>query len=193
MKVKVSTLLTAMLVLVSLSLTSCYVESEGPVGPRGPAGEDGWSDIKIITFDVYYDAWSRDNSELNYWYYVYQTSTIDYYIVDKGAVLFYYGYYDRDGYVNKWYSIPFTNVYYDEGQGMYFEKIYDANYSPGQIELEIRDLNTVQFDYPDDRDIKVKAVILEGDLYSSLIKKGVDVKDLDALQRELNKIKGVEK
>ncbi len=186
MKKNLSYILASFFILISFSLNSCSIEGEGPMGPPGPKGEDGWSDIKIITFTIYPNYWLRDNSELNYWYYDYPTSLVNYYVVDNGTVLCYYGYYDRDGYVNKWYSIPFTNVYFDEALGQYFQKIYDVNYSPGHIEIEIRDLNPTRFDYPDDKDVAIKAVILEGDKYNMLLDSGIDTKDFNAVQKFFN-------
>lgn len=183
MNTKFKLILATFLALIILSLNSCFISEQGPVGPQGPKGEDGWSDIKVITFTIFVNSWKRDNSELNYWYFDYSTNLINYNVIDRGTVLFYYGYYDRDGYVNKWYSIPFTNIYYDQALGQYFQKIYDANYSPGLLEIEIRDLNPTRFDYPDNRDVAIKAVILEGDKYNMLMKSGVDVRDFNAIKR----------
>jgi|GEM_PF-6348670 len=175
--------LLALAAILSLTMTSCFIENDGPMGPQG---NDGWSDIKIITFDIYYNSWGRDNSQLNYWYYEYNTNLVDYYVVDKGAVLFYYGYIEGNGYVNKWYFIPFTNVYYDEGTGRYYEKVYDAMYSNGKLEIEIRDNNPKRFDYPDDRDVRIKAVILEGTQYNMLKNNDVNVKNFDEVVNALS-------
>ncbi len=180
-RIKLSMALIATLLTVTLS--SCYIENDGPVGP---SGENGWSDIKVITYNIYFDQWKRDNSELNYWYHEYYTNIVDYYVVDKGTVLFYYGYIENDGFVNKWFSIPFTNVYFDEGSGRYYNKIYDAMYSQGKLEIEIRDNNSYRFDLPDSRDIRIKAVILEGTLYNKLKTDDVDLKSFNALMNAVN-------
>ncbi|MFH1050474.1 MAG: hypothetical protein V1779_06025 [bacterium] len=164
--------------IMTMALSSCFIENDGPVGPPG---ENGWSDIKVITYNINYNQWLRDNSQLNYWYYEYYTNLVDYYVVDKGTVLFYYGYIENNGFVNKWFSIPFTNVYYDGGSGRYYEKIYDAIYSPGKLEIEIRDNNSIRFDWPDDRDVRIKAVILEGTLYNQLKTENVDLKNYNAV------------
>ena len=184
MKKKFTLVLTALLAVISLTMTSCIVD--GTVGPMGPAGQDGWSDVKVIDFVIPLNSWQRDNSELNYWYYIYNTNLIDEYVVDNGAVLFYYGYFENSGYVNKWYSIPFTNLYFDEGLGYYYEKIYDASHAIGQVEIDIRDLNPTRFNYPDDRDVAIKIVILEGDHYNMLKKEGVNLKDFGELQRRVD-------
>lgn len=163
-------------------VSSCFIENDGPVGPPG---KDGWSDIKIITFNIYLNDWARDNSQVNYWYYEYYTNLVDYVVVDQGAVLFYYGYIEPNGYVNKWFFIPFTNVYYDESIGRYYEKIYDAMYSPGKLEIEIRDNNPTRFNYPDKGDVRIKAVILEGTQYNMLKNNEVDLKNYNEVMKTL--------
>ena len=167
--------------MISL-LSSCYVENDGPVGP---AGNDGWSDIKIITYNIYLNEWSRDNSQINYWYHEYYTDLVDYYVVDKGAVLFYYGYIETGGYVNKWFFIPFTNVYFDEGSGRYYEKIYDAMYSPGKLEIEIRDNNPFRYNLPDNRDVRIKAVILEGTQYNMIKSKNINLNNFNEVLKAI--------
>jgi hypothetical protein len=176
--------------LLTLTLASCYVENDGPVGPPG---KDGWSDIKIVTFNIFYNQWLRDNSQLNYWYFEYNTNLIDYYVVDNGAVLFYYGYIEPNGYVNKWYFIPFTNVYYDEASGRYYQKIFDAMYSYGKLEIEIRDNNPTRFNYPDDRDVRIKAVILEGTQFNLLKTKNTDLSNFNEVVKTLNTDKNIER
>jgi hypothetical protein len=168
--------------IATVLLSACKIENQGPMGP---SGADGYANIKIVNFDIFYNDWLRDNSELNYWYYDYTTNLVDYYVIDHGAVLFYYGYIENDNNVNKWYIIPFTNVYYDVTLGRNFEKIYDASFSYGKLEIEIRDKNTTRFNWPDDRNVRVKAVILEGTQYNILKNKNVDIKDYNSVAREL--------
>jgi hypothetical protein len=105
-------------------------------------------------------------------------------VVDNGAVLFYYGFYESNGYVNKWFSIPFTNIYYDGGR--YYEKIYDATYQPGTLELEIRDTNPLRYDMPFDRDVKIKAIIVEGEKFNMLKKNDIDLKNYSEVSNALN-------
>lgn len=173
-------------------LISCTVEKIGPTGPQGPPGEDGWSDIKIIDFDILFDRWLRDNSEPNYWYFIYKTSLVDWYVVDDGAVLFYYGYIENDGNVNKWYFIPFTNIYWDEAYQDYFEKIYDANYSHETLEITVRDTHPDYFDFPESYDIRIKALIMEGTYYNLLKQKDIDFKDYNNVRKALEDYQSTE-
>lgn len=182
MKTKFRLSLIGTMILLTLFMTSCIIENDGPISPKT---NDGWSNIKVISFNINYNAWSRDNSDRNFWYYTYYTSLIDYYVVDKGAVLFYYGYYDNSGYVNKWYSIPFTNVYYDNDLGRYYERVFDASYEPGILELEIKDTNPIRFEWAEEKDIKVKAIILEGHRYNMLKKEDVDLKNFSEVSKAL--------
>ncbi|MFC2131689.1 hypothetical protein ACFLSQ_09665 [Bacteroidota bacterium] len=179
MKTKFKLLMSSAVLLTTILLTSCNIESEGPIGPPG---NNGWSDIKIITYDIWSNEWLRDNSEPNYWYNIYITNLVDYYVLDQGAVLFYYGTIENDGYVNKWYFIPFTNVYWDDKYSDYFETIYDATYSNKTLEITIRDTNPDVLTSPETNDIRIKAVILEGEQYSMIMQKEVDVKNFNEVK-----------
>ena len=183
MKTKFRLSLIGTMIFVALFMTSCFIENDVPVDTYY---DDEQADIKVITFTINYNAWGRDNSDRNFWYYTYNTSMIDYYVVDNGAVLFYYGNYDNSGYVNKWYSIPFTNVYYDNNLGGYYERVYDASYEPGILELEIKDTNPIRFEWAEEKDIKIKAIILEGHRYNMLKKNDIDLKNYSEVSSALN-------
>ncbi len=180
MKTKFKLLMSSVVLLTTILLTSCNTESEGPMGPPG------WSDIKIITYDIWSNEWLRDNSERNYWYNIYITNLVDYYVLDKGAVLFYYGTIENDGYVNKWYFIPFTNIYWDDKYSNYYETIYDATYSNKTLEVTIRDTNPDVLTGPETNDIRIKAVILEGEQYSMIKQKEVDLKNFNEVKEAIN-------
>lgn len=178
MKTKITLLISVSAIIALMLLSSCR---EGPVGP---AGRDGYSNVSILTFDILYDRWFRNNNETNSWFYDLSTSRINYDILDAGAVLFYYGLIESDGYVDKWYAVPFTDVYLNAGR--YYENIMDATYSFQLISISVRDTYPMAIDWPFTRDIRIKAVILEVAQANMIKKNNVDTKNYNEVKKALN-------
>lgn len=178
MKTRINILISAVMLLTVMLLSSCR---EGPVGP---AGRDGYSNVSILTFDIFKDGWGRNLNETNSWFYDLSTSRIDYNILDAGAVFFYYGLIESSGYVDKWYSVPFTDVYLKDGR--YYENIMDATYSLNLISITVRDTDPVYIDWPFTEKIRIKAVILEVAQANILKQNNIDTKNYNEVKKALN-------
>ncbi len=130
--------------LLPFALLSC----EGPVGPQGPAGQNGNANVKAYIFNNL--NWVENNGEASV---SGQLSSLNADVLSKGAVLTYASYFGTNGLEIQW-QLPWTVV-----EGTYQETVFMA-YSPGSwfiTNSASDDLPTLYESIP-----KVKIVVIQG-------------------------------
>jgi hypothetical protein len=133
-----------LLLLLPFALLSC----EGPVGPQGPAGQNGNANVKAYVFNNL--NWVENNGEASV---SGQLSALNADILSKGAVLTYSSFFGSNGLEVQW-QLPWTVV-----EGTYQENVLMA-YSLGSWTLT----NSASDDVPSlyESIPKVKIVVIQG-------------------------------
>lgn len=150
MKTKIYSL-TVLTTVFLLLLTSCKKEVEGPVGPKGPSGIDGNSNVKSYTVNVASSNWTLSG---NVYYFDVPVAGITSSIINSGDVRIFM---ESTASVGVWLNMPWIDYFSSSAFST-----YNYNYSLGGVRIFKTDSNLLAPTNPGVRNFKIVVVESSG-------------------------------
>lgn len=161
-------LIIALSILAATALTSCHIDADNDIGPRGPQGEPGVSDVNIIQYEITPDKWIGN---VNGYKTVIYLDELNEYVYQNGAVLVYrLNEDDPDKFAN---MLPYTYLYNSSSEYMDFSAYI------GHLDITLRWTdNGVNSTLAPATNYIFKIVLIKG-MNISALKEKVNVSSLD--------------